>query len=218
MQLASRDSSPTQQDGSGEDPPMKARLESHALDASHRVFTTDLDAPELLTSESFERLWQLRPAEPPRIRMLGRIVPLPRRQKAFGRDYAFSGTVSVAADIPDELAPFLSWAQNALDARLNGLLLNWYDGEQGDYIGAHRDSEVGLIPGSRIVTISLGATRTFRMDRVGEKARRDFTVGNGSVLIIPWETNRAWKHGVPHFARDTGRRISITLRAFVGEK
>ena len=194
---------------------MNTLFESHPLDGTYHFLTTTVSNPEFLAGDLFERLWNLRPSEPPCIRMIGRIIPLPRRQKAFGSDYAFSGTVSQAAPVPSELAPFLAWAQNAVDPRLNGLLLNWYDGSTGDYIGAHRDSEANLVPGSSIVTISLGATRIFRMDRAKEKTRRDFTVSNGAVIIIPWETNRAWKHGVPHRARDTGRRISVTLRAFI---
>ena len=43
------------------------------------------------------------------------------------------------------------------------MLLNWYDAAQRHYIGAHRDSTVGLVSGAPIVTISLGATRTFRL-------------------------------------------------------
>jgi hypothetical protein len=35
---------------------------------------------------------------------------------------------------------------------------------------------------------------------------------------MPWETNLAVKHEVPHTARATGRRISITARAFNAPK
>lgn len=196
---------------------MNPDLHPHPLDGFHQVFTTIVTSPELLSGDLFERLWALRPAEPQVIRKFGRNFVLRRQQKAFGRDYAFSDTVSKAAPIPAELSPFLAWAQSTVDSRLNGLLVNWYDGAKGDEIGPHLDSETGLLPGSPIVTISLGDPRIFRMDRVAEKLRCDFTVENGSVIIIPWETNRAWKHSVPHRARDTGCRISVTLRAFSDE-
>ena len=199
---------------------MNTHLESHALDAESHVLTAAVENPALLTAGLFERLWGLRPSEPPRIRMYGRITPLPRRQQAFGRDYPFSGTVSQAAAIPDVLAPFLEWAQQAIEPRLNGLLVNWYDGAAGEYIGPHQDktlhnSKEMLIPDCPLVTISLGAKRIFRLHRAKEKLRRDFPVENGAVVIIPFETNRRWEHSVPHRkTKDTGQRISVTLRAF----
>ena len=36
----------------------------------------------------------------------------------------------------------------------------------------------------------------------------------GGVFVMPYATNLAWTHEVPHFARDRGRRVSVTLRAF----
>jgi hypothetical protein len=42
----------------------------------------------------------------------------------------------------------------------------------------------------------------------------DISLPNGSVIVIPWETNPAWTHSVPASRRFQGRRISVTLRAF----
>ncbi|MBI2477141.1 MAG: hypothetical protein HYV60_00320 [Planctomycetia bacterium] len=71
------------------------------------------------------------------------------------------------------------------------------------------------------MTISVGEQRIFRLTREekrnGKKLvvdSRDFVAEPGSVIILPWETNLAWKHSVPRFARYRGRRNSITLRAF----
>ena len=171
--------------------------------------------------EKFETLWDLQPVEPQLIRMSGRMVEIPRRQKAFGHNYQFSGQTSVAAPTPDVLDVYLQWAQAAVDHRLNGLLLNWYAGKLGHYIGPHHDDTRQLFHGSPIVTISLGERRMFRLTREekqnGRKTvvdKREFPVEPGSVIILPWETNLAWKHSVPHFARYRGRRVSITLRAF----
>jgi len=94
-------------------------------------------------------------------------------------------------------------------------LLNWYDGQQGHYIGAHRDDTRDLHKDSPIVTISLGQERIFRMRRIGQKGFKDFTVRNGEVLVIPWDTNLKWTHEVPSFKKYIGKRISITLRAYL---
>lgn len=97
----------------------------------------------------------------------------------------------------------------------NGILLNWYDGALGHYSGKHRDSWANMIDGAPIVTISLGDERVFRL-RPWRSAGTpiDFAAVSGAVFIMPYETNLAWTHEVPKSARHTGRRISVTLRAF----
>lgn len=42
-----------------------------------------------------------------------------------------------------------------------------------------------------------------------------FLTDNRSTFIMPYQTNKYWTHEVPHFQKYQGRRISITLRAFV---
>lgn len=103
-----------------------------------------------------------------------------------------------------------------LDQRLNGLLLNWYQGPD-HHIGPHRDNTTDLVEGSPIVTISFGEQRTFRLEPVGrgDSSAVDFVTGEGTVLVLPWDTNQAWKHSVPSDPkRYRGRRISVTARAF----
>ena len=166
-----------------------------------------------ITSES---LWALHPEKYLEIFVHGRWVDSPRWQQSYGRDYAYSGQLSLEHPLPESLEPFLCWGQERIDARLDGVLLNWYDGKLGHSIGKHRDSRQGLIPGSPIVTISLGEERTFRLRRYGRKGDgfRDFPARQGRVFVMPYETNLAWTHEVPSFKRWTERRISITLRAF----
>jgi alkylated DNA repair dioxygenase AlkB len=189
----------------------------------HRVFgdfaflTAHL--PDALARDAearFEELWALHPAEFYEMRQpgTGATIPVPRWQQAYGRDYRYSGNVNRALPVPPILAPYRTWAQADIDARLNGYLLNWYDAGLSHRIGAHRDSTAGLVEGAPIVTISLGAPRIFRLWSARDKAHIDFEAAHGSVFVLPWETNKGVKHGVPHRASDTGRRISITLRAF----
>lgn len=184
------------------------------LDANHVLQRGALPAVLLPDEMALAVLWQLHPAAYHRIKILGKLVPTPRWQQAFGRDYRYSKTTNAALPVPPDLQPFLEWARLAVDARLNGLLLNWYDGALGHYIGKHRDSVTGLVPGTPIVTISLGDTRTFRLRPWKGEGVRDVSVSHGTVLVMPWETNRAWTHEVPRTKHSVGRRISITLRAF----
>ena len=144
----------------------------------------------------------------------GTMIPVPRWQQAYDRDYRYSGGVNVALPLPPIFQPFLAWAREQFDERLNGLPLNWYDAELAHRIGPHRDSIVGLVEGAPIITISLGAARVFRLWPAKAKGFVDFEAAHGIVFVLPWETNLHVKHGVPHRAADTGRRISITVRAF----
>src|SRR5438128_156122 len=105
-----------------------AGFEPLTLDERHVVFTGLL--PQRLTPEpgAFEALWNLHPEAYPEILMHGRLVKTPRWQQSYGRDYRYSGQTNAALPVPDSLEPFREWAQSAIDSRLNGLLLNWYDG------------------------------------------------------------------------------------------
>lgn len=116
---------------------------------------------------------------------------------------------------PRTIAPFWHWAQDTIDARLNGILMTWYDGSLGHYIGKHRDSIQNLRPGSPIVTVSLGQARLFRLRPWKGKGYQDFPVEQGTVFVMPYETNLAWTHEVPAYKKDAGKRIAITFRAFL---
>ena len=94
------------------------------------------------------------------------------------------------------------------------MLINWYDGSKGHYIGPHRDSPEGLLEDAPIVTISFGEERIFRLRPYGGKGKIDIPVVDGTVLVIPYGTNRTWTHEVPKSAKGDGKRMSVTLRAF----
>ena len=149
--------------------------------------------------------------------MHGRPVEIPRWQQAYGRNYRFSGITSPAVTVPDILAPYLQWVREMVDERLNGLLLNWYQADRGHYIGSHHDDARDLLPGSPIVTISIGDARVFRLRVPNKKGSIDHEATHGTVFVMPWDTNRAVKHEVPRSAAAQGRRISITARAFADD-
>ncbi len=92
---------------------------------------------------------------------------MPRWQQAYGKSYQFSGNVSVALPITEHIQKYIDWANtnelnNCRKGGFNGALINWY--ENGEhYIGWHSDSEAQLVKNEPIYTISLGATRTFKI-------------------------------------------------------
>src|ERR1700733_3911460 len=154
----------------------------------------------------FDAAWLIHPTEKHEIMMHGRLVETPRWQQAYGADYHYTGSVNKGLPVPQLIVPLLTWVQSQIDPRTNGVLVNWYDGP-GHYIGPHHDSVIQMVYGSSIVTVSFGETRTFRLTRGkgAEAMTIDFLATNGTVFVMPYDTNRAWKHGVPKSTRYTGR-------------
>jgi alkylated DNA repair dioxygenase AlkB len=194
---------------------MSIAFREHRLDTEHLVLEGALPSELRFDEEAFERVWAMHPDDFHEIKMHGRKVRTPRWQQAYGADYRYTGNTNRALPVPAELEPLHAWVREAIDPRLNGLLLNWYDDERAHYIGKHRDSIIDMIEGAPIVTVSLGGARTFRIRpwrREGDPL--DLDARDGAIFVMPYATNRAFTHEVPHSARDRGRRISITLRAF----
>jgi alkylated DNA repair dioxygenase AlkB len=192
--------------------------EVHRLDATQTFLAGELPRELRLDAAAFDALWALHPEDFHEITMHGRKVKTPRWQQAYGADYVYTGNVNRALPVPPLLAPLHAWARTEIDARLNGLLLNWYDAERAQYIGKHRDSTVNMVRGAPIVTVSFGAERVFRLRPWRAEGVRDFTARDGSVFVMPYATNEAYTHEVPHSAKSRGRRISVTLRAFETER
>lgn len=191
-----------------------AGFEAHDLDEMHRFFVGRLPEGLRTGPAEFESLWAIHPEEYHVIQMHGRPVEAPRWQQAYGRSYRYTGRTNEALPVSPGLEPALAWGREAIDGRLNGLLLSWYDGSLGHYIGPHHDSTKDLVAGAPIVTVALGEAKIFRLSDPPSKGRRDFAASDGTAFVMPFDTNLAWKHAVPRSTRHKGRRISITLRAF----
>ncbi len=195
----------------------EARFECHDLRNAHTFWTGNLPVNLRFDSATFESLWQMHPPQFHEILMHGRVVKTPRWQQAFGMDYHYAGRVNRALPVPPLLDPLLAWAQGYIDERLNSILVNWYDGLLGHYIGRHRDSTREMIKGVPIVTVSFGEERIFRLRPYCGEGRRDFPALDGSVFVMSYETNLAWIHEVPRARKSSGRRISVTLRGFLDD-
>lgn len=195
--------------------PLDQAFVRHALDDTHAIFLGRLPEALLPSPQQWEELWNLLPPDRA-VTALLRAVRIPRWQQTYERTYADAGAAAVPVPAPPEFQPFWDYARQQIDARLNGLLVSWFEGRAGHYLGPHHDQEQGLVPGSPIVMISLGEPRVLRLTRTlnFREHVHEFSTPSGSVLILPAETNRAWKHAMPRLAGYQGRRINITLRAF----
>lgn len=185
------------------------------LNESNSLWYGTLPTELIPESDLFSRLWNLHPKGFHTLKILGKIVKTPRWQQAYNKSYQYTGSSNDALPVPSEFFPYWDWAVANIDSRLNGLLLNWYDGALGHYIGKHRDSTHNMIEGAPIVTISFGEERVFRLRPWKAKGEhKDFLVKNGSLIIMPYQTNQSWTHEIKKSKRLLGRRISLTLRAF----
>jgi|MDTE01.1.fsa_nt_gb hypothetical protein len=129
--------------------------------------------------------------------------------RTFG--YGDPGTTTGVRDaVPPARMP--QWMEDVLDDLsrrhnlpvLNHVVLHRYvDG--GDTIGMHHDKTMDLHQSSTIVSLSLGGSRDFRL------GPSTFPVHDGDVVLIPYETNRLMKHGVPPRA-NASTRYSLTAR------
>lgn len=180
----------TSQTGSMHVEQMNPGFVRHDLDATHQLFAGTLPAYLMFDDEQFEELWNEHPDSFHEIMMHGRLVKTPRWQQAYGMDYHYTGNVNRALDAPLQLEPLLRWCQETFDERLNGILLNWYDGSLGHYIGAHRDSTVNMHDGAPIVTVSLGGERVFRLRPWNGRGMRDFPAPDGTVFVMPMRPTR----------------------------
>ena len=110
-----------------------------------------------IQTDEFERLWALAPPQKPTSIVCGHYFP--RYTAAYGNDYTFSGQTAIAQDAPS--APgyehYTHWMMNA---GLNGILVNWYNAAQRDYIGPHSDDEINLCENTPIVSITFCSNDT----------------------------------------------------------
>ena len=166
-------------------------------------------------TEAFAIAWDLHPAIRPSILMHGREVQVPRWQQAYGEDYWFNGQTSRAEPVPPLIAPLLAWARQEVHPVLNAILVNWYEGP-GHYIGPHHDTTKRMVPDCadrHDVVRRRAGVPAWPRDGHGE-GNAGLCREDGTVFVIPRDTNDVWKHSVPKSARYTGRRISVTIRGF----
>jgi alkylated DNA repair dioxygenase AlkB len=145
-----------------------------------------------------------------RRRMYDRDVDVPRLVARYRLD---------DPDLPATLADAAARASQATETRFNSAGLNFYrDGR--DSVAPHNDHLYEIVAEHPIALISLGATRLMTIrskkpfDGAQGKLRRilDLNLENGSLLVMSYETQLHYDHGVPKTKNPADARISIALR------
>jgi alkylated DNA repair dioxygenase AlkB len=155
------------------------------------------------------------------IKLFGRQVASPRLScwiGDVGTGYTYSRTRFEPRPWPASLASLRGRLEKACEASFNSVLANCYrDGS--DSMGWHSDDEPELGARPVIASLSLGATRSFRLRRRlprGVRAQRGDTLclplPHGSLLRMAGDTQRLYRHEIPKTREAIGGRINLTFR------
>lgn len=176
--------------------------------------------------EIFNILKEYMPTEKHKVMIFGSLVEIPRLQLCYGKSYNFSGTTSNAIDqgeMPIVIQNLLQIINNhyMLTKQTNKpiynmCLVNFY--RNGDeYIGYHSDDEKQIKNNTPIYSITLGATRKFKLKSKKEDDNLfdlDLEPVSGSLLIMDGDCQKTHKHSVPKQKNINDMRINLTFRAF----
>jgi alkylated DNA repair dioxygenase AlkB len=153
----------------------------------------------------FETLLREVPWRSERRRMYDRDVDVPRLVAGYRLgDAALPPVLDQAARRAGESSPG--------GVRFTDVGLNLYrDGR--DSVAPHNDHLYEIVSGYPIALISLGATRRMTI-RSKSRPRRifDLDLENGSRLLMSYETQKHYDHGIPKTTASVGPRISLAFR------
>jgi alkylated DNA repair dioxygenase AlkB len=179
------------------------------------AFLSADEAAALLTQLTAEVAWEQRS-----IRIFGQEIPQPRLTAWYGdadARYTYSGLAWEPRPWLPALQALLQRLEAATGAPFNSVLLNLYrDGR--DSMGWHADDEPELGSAPAIASLSLGATRRFRLrPRAGlGHAPFGLDLPSGSLLLMRGPTQQHWQHALPKTARPIGPRLNLTFRWVAG--
>jgi alkylated DNA repair dioxygenase AlkB len=165
-----------------------------------------------------ERLLAEIPWRQDTISLFGRTHDLPRLT-CWVADPGCSYTYSGLTNAPQPWSPLLLDLQERLNVclgwRFNSVLLNRYR-HGDDAMGWHADDEPELDAGAPIASLSLGASRSFRLrPRVRGAGAPDPTtleLAHGDLLVMDPPTQHHWLHALPPRRRVRQERVNLTFR------
>ncbi|HEY1653920.1 MAG TPA: alpha-ketoglutarate-dependent dioxygenase AlkB [Candidatus Tumulicola sp.] len=141
--------------------------------------------------------------QPQRRRMYDRDVDVPRMVSGYRLD---------DESLPPPVAQAARLAGDATGVAFTDAGLNFYrDGH--DSVAPHNDHLYEIVEGYPIALVSLGAVRRMTI-RSKARPRRilDVDLENGSLLVMSYETQKHYDHGIPKVSAAIGPRISLAFR------
>jgi len=172
--------------------------------------------PQPLHSPLFEQLKENLEWDQSRIRMAGRLIPIPRLNAWYGdedAEYRYSGTRFRALPWIDPLIRIRRLVEQRCGRRFNSVLANLYrDGQ--DSVAWHADDEPELGQDPFIASLSLGQVRRFQLKHRRDRSisRIDLDLPDNSMLLMGGSLQHHWIHQVPKTRKIVGPRINLTFR------
>jgi alkylated DNA repair dioxygenase AlkB len=151
----------------------------------------------------FEEIRARAPWASQRRQMYDREVEVPRLTARYATD---------DADAPDAIRDAMAKVHARTGVAFTSVGLNFYrDGR--DSVAMHNDHLYELEPGFPIALVSLGSPRRMTI-RAKEAPKRSLALDlePGSLLVMSYETQLHYLHGVPKTKADVGPRISLAFR------
>jgi alkylated DNA repair dioxygenase AlkB len=150
----------------------------------------------------FERLQADIPWRQQRRVMYERELDVPRLTASYRLD---------DPSLPEPLAEAAALAAREFGVEFNSVGLNLYR-DQHDSVAPHNDRLGDLVPGHPIVLLSLGDTRRMRIQGKQSRAKLELDLEPGSLLLMDYETQLHYDHGIPKQRAAVGPRISLAFR------
>ena len=136
-----------------------------------------------------------------------------RLTTSFGVSYNYSDISYPDVIIPNYLDDLIIRINDVIGFTPNNCLVNYYlDGRSR--MGYHSDRTDILLPGTGVVIISLGSTRTLRFRNINDRSIVDFTLRSGSLFYMTSDVQYLWVHSIPSDDTDKGR-MSLTFRNLI---
>jgi alkylated DNA repair dioxygenase AlkB len=174
-------------------------------DALGRIVHTPDFVPAEVARAWFAELRDAVPWKTQRRRMYDREVDVPRLMAQFR-------LAPGEGPVPDAIRVAADKVVAVTGVPFNSVGLNLYrDG--GDSVAPHSDHLDEIVHGFPIALLSLGATRRMTI-RAKEPPRRALHVDltAGSLLVMSYETQLHYTHGIPKTKEPVGARISLAFR------
>lgn len=145
----------------------------------------------------------------------GKIQLIPRLQAWYGdpdKTFTYSGIKLTPKPWPAELLELNKKLEEKLAIHFTSVLVNLYR-HGNDSVAWHCDDEPGLGINPVIASISLGATRKFKLRNLADKTlKKDLFLEHGSLLVMQGETQHKWQHHVPKEPKEKNPRVNLTFR------
>lgn len=152
------------------------------------------------------------------IKIFGKIIPQPRLTALYAKaevPYTYSGLTLFPKKFTSELLELEKELKQYTPVHFTHCLANLYrDGK--DSMGLHADDEKNLGKDPVIASVSLGASRKFKLKHRNNKDQKfEINLEHGSLLLMMGSTQHYWKHELPKTKPETGPRINLTFRKII---